>query len=148
MLVVTCAIVEVTFWLLLAKKTEEGDSNCSLQSMTSCKLKCLNYTSTCTCQVSGSLSSLTKRAGSPSRGARFKGPKIPSCRSILINSSSCLRVAFLQRCSKLVRTSYAACPSILQCQSCQGSLGPPLSGLYCFKNLKKHLKLQYFLNFY
>jgi hypothetical protein len=32
-------------------------------------------------------------------------------------------VDFLHRCSKLIRISYAAGPSILQCKSCHGCLG-------------------------
>lgn len=38
--------------------------------------------------------------------------------------------AFNQRSSKLVRISYAAGPSILQCISCQGSRGHPVVGPY------------------
>jgi hypothetical protein len=53
-------------------------------------------------------------------------------RLISRSSSSCRWVAFLHRCSKLVRTSYAAWPSILQCQSCHGSLGPPPSAPSCY----------------
>lgn len=38
------------------------------------------------------------------------------------NANSFHLVAFLHRCSKLIRTSYTAGPSILQCKSCHGCL--------------------------
>lgn len=64
------------------------------------------------------------------------GLSIHEIRSIFIIASSCqwdtfLKlsansvhfVAFLQRCSKFIRTSYAAGPSIRQCKSCHGCRG-------------------------
>ena len=99
---------------------------------------------TWTFQVSESKSLCRKSAGSPLIGARFEGLIRFSRRSISSSSSSCNLVAFLQRCSKLVKTSYAACPSILQCQSCHGSLGPPLSGK-CWMETKQN-KINYIKN--
>lgn len=64
-------------------------------------------------------------------------PNISGILSSLSNASSCEAFifwnpcrfeAFNQRSSKLVRTSYAAGPSIRLCKSCQGSLGQPVLG--------------------
>ena len=86
---------------------------------------------TWTCHVSVSSSFVTKTFGSPSAGEPGFGPKIHDILSIWMSSSSCQIVAFLHLCSKFVRISYAAGPSILQCQSCQGCLGPPASAIAC-----------------
>lgn len=87
---------------------------------------------TWTCQFSRSSSLLTRTFWSPSRPD--DGETIHETRSSLIKASSCLLVtffilksrflAFLHLCSKFVNISYAAGPSILQCKSCHGSLGP------------------------
>ena len=98
---------------------------------------------TWTCQLSGSFSLETHNSRSSSgtdvvpffRTDRA-GLCIQEMRSIFIKASSCqwetlLKrspnsfhfVAFLQRCSKFIRTSYAAGPSTLQCKSCHGCLG-------------------------
>ena len=86
---------------------------------------------TWTCHVSVSSSCVTNTFGSPSAGVPGLGPKIHDILSIWMSTSSCQRVAFLHLCSKFVRISYAAGPSILQCQSCQGCLGPPASAIAC-----------------
>lgn len=91
---------------------------------------------TWTRQFWGSSSSETRNTGS-SLELFGAGLSIHEMRSNLIKASSCQRdtllkrwpnsdhfVALFQRCSKLVSTSYAAGPSILQCRSCQGCLGP------------------------
>lgn len=98
---------------------------------------------TWTCQSSGSLSLEIHKLGSssgtdviPSFDLDREGLRIQEIRSIFIKASSCQRetflinspnsfhfVAFLQRCSKFIRTSYAAGPSTLQCKSCHGCLG-------------------------
>lgn len=99
---------------------------------------------TCTCQFSGWSSLETCNVGSssgttvyfPSLGTEIAGLSIHDIRSIFIIESSLQRaifflsilnslhlVDFFQRCSKLIRTSYAAGPSILQCKSCHGCLG-------------------------
>lgn len=91
---------------------------------------------TWTCQFWGSSSSETHNLGW-SLGTDEEGLSIHEMRSNFIRASSCQRVtllkrcpnsdhfvAFLQRCSKFVSTSYAAGPSILQCKSCHGCLGP------------------------
>lgn len=91
---------------------------------------------TWTCHLSGSSSFVTLNDGS-SLGTRDEGQSIHGMRSILNNESSCQGdifltrwptrdhfVAFFHLCSKFLSTSCAAGPSILQCKSCHGCLGP------------------------
>lgn len=103
------------------------------------------WSQTCTCQFSESFSLEMYNLGSSGgtivyftslgTGGRA-GLSIQDIRSILIIASSCQSdifflimansdhlVAFFQRCSKFIRTSYAAGPSILLCKSCHGCLG-------------------------
>lgn len=104
--------------------------NCTIRSCTT--IYCNLFLLTWTCQFSWSSSLLTRTFSSPS-GPEV-GVTIHETRSSLIKASSCLLVtffilksrffAFLHLCSKFVSISYAAGPSILQCKSCQGSLGP------------------------
>lgn len=110
--------------------------------------KILNWL-TWTCQFSGSSSFETHSSGS-SLGISAEGLRIQEMRSSFIKESSCQwdtlfnflpnsdhLAAFLQRCSKLVSMSYAAGPSILQCKSCHGCLGP-LTPLYHLKEEKRN----------
>lgn len=88
---------------------------------------------TCTCQVSGSSSVVTRTEWSPAEPE--DGVIIHEILSNFIKASSCQCVtclslksrhfaAFLHLCSKFVIISYAAGPSTLQCKSCHGCLGP------------------------
>lgn len=103
---------------------------------------------TWTCQRSGSCSLQIHKLGSsfgtdavPFFKADTSGLCIQEMRSIFIKASSLQwvatffsspnsfhLVAFFQRCSKFIRTSYAAGPSTLLCRSCHGCLGALVPG--------------------
>lgn len=85
---------------------------------------------TCTCQVSGRFSFEDGALGPMMSGILSILSKASSYDDLFNFSTPWGFEAFNQRSSKLVRTSYAAGPSILQCKSCHGSLGQPRSGPY------------------
>jgi hypothetical protein len=86
---------------------------------------------TCTCQFPGSFSSQTCAFNSSVEGEtiqdiRFIFTKVSWCQLTALLTLTFHFADFIHLCSKFVSISYAAGPSILQCKSCHGCLGPYL----------------------